>query len=96
MSLLNHHHLHIFSVISLRIISRRLLSIHFFSVLYSKDSLDGKGTVFLDPNKLSDGGTMALCSSTFSMDGRYIAYTLSKSGSDWKTIHVSIIITLLV
>ena len=96
MSPLNHHHLHIFSVISLRIISWRLLSIHFFSVLYSKDSFDGKGTVFLDPNKLSDDGTIALGRSAFTMDGRYFAYTLSKSGSDWKTIHVSIIITLLV
>lgn len=50
--------------------------------------------MFFDPNTLSDDGTVALARSAFTMDGRYFAYTLSKSGSDWKTIHVSIIPTV--
>ena len=53
------------------------------SVLYEMDSLDGTPREVLDPNKLSDDGTVALKSVDFSKDGRYMAYTISRSGSDW-------------
>ena len=58
------------------------------SVLYVKDQLDGEARVCLDPNKLSNDGTVALTGVTFSKDGRYMAYTISRSGSDWTEIFV--------
>lgn len=59
------------------------------SVLYRKPSLDSKEReVFLDPNALSDDGTVALTGVSQSKDGKYTAYTISRSGSDWTEIYV--------
>lgn len=58
------------------------------SVLYRKASLDGEAELFLDPNKLSDDGTVALTGIFMSPDGKYTAYTISRSGSDWTEIYL--------
>jgi len=44
--------------------------------------------VLLDPNKLSDDGTVALKSIDFSNDGKYMSYSISRSGSDWEEVYV--------
>ncbi|MDE6301158.1 MAG: prolyl oligopeptidase family serine peptidase [Muribaculaceae bacterium] len=44
--------------------------------------------VFLDPNTLSQDGTVALTGVMQSKDGKYTAYTISRSGSDWTEIYV--------
>lgn len=56
-------------------------------VLY-KQAGDAAPEVLLDPNTLSGDGTIALLSQSYTDDGRYLAYSLSQSGSDWQTIHV--------
>lgn len=55
--------------------------------LLQKD-LDGEAEVLLDPNKLSEDGTVALSMASVSKDGQFFAYGLSASGSDWVTIKV--------
>ncbi len=58
------------------------------SVLYVKDSEDAEPRVLIDPNALSEDGTVALSGTSVSRDGRLLAYALSRSGSDWKEWHV--------
>ena len=58
------------------------------SVLYEMDSPDGEAHVLLDPNTLSDDGTVALKGTYFSNDSRYLAYSISRSGSDWEEFYV--------
>ena len=44
--------------------------------------------MLLDPNTLSQDGTVAVNGRSVSRDGRYLAYALSSAGSDWMTWHV--------
>ncbi|MBE9037233.1 prolyl oligopeptidase family serine peptidase [aff. Roholtiella sp. LEGE 12411] len=54
------------------------------SVLYTLKTLDAQPRVLLDPNKLSEDGTVALAGLSISEDGKLLAYGLSASGSDWQ------------
>lgn len=55
------------------------------SVLYTMASLGGEEEVFMDPNTWSEDGTIALAGLSFSPNGRYVAYGIQESGSDWRT-----------
>jgi prolyl oligopeptidase len=58
------------------------------SVLYAQENPDAPGEVFIDPNTFSTDGTVALGSLAFSRDGSRLAYSISRSGSDWAEIVV--------
>ena len=57
-------------------------------VIYYQKGLDGKPMEFIDPNKLSEDGTVSVNLVGFSEDNRYVAYTVSKGGSDWQELRV--------
>jgi prolyl oligopeptidase len=43
---------------------------------------------FLDPNTLSKDGTVNISSQAVSRDGKFLAYSISRAGSDWNEIYV--------
>ncbi|PCH92768.1 MAG: S9 family peptidase [Bacteroidetes bacterium] len=57
-------------------------------VLYRQKGLYGAPKVFLDPNKLSDDGTVALTNFSISNDSKYAVYGISRGGSDWNEFYV--------
>ena len=58
------------------------------SILYVQDRRNAPPRVLLDPNVLSPDGTVALSGQAASDNGRYLAYSISTSGSDWQEVHV--------
>ncbi|MBX3746743.1 MAG: S9 family peptidase [Verrucomicrobiae bacterium] len=54
------------------------------SVLYTLEGLEGEMRVLLDPNRLSEDGTVALSGATATEDGARLAYGVARSGSDWQ------------
>lgn len=63
------------------------------SVLYTLETLDAEPKVLLDPNQLSEDGTVALSGIAITDDGKRLAYGISKSGSDWQEWQVRDIAT---
>ena len=63
------------------------------SVLYTLTDLDDEPRVLIDPNTLSEDGTVALSGIAISENGSYLAYGLSSSGSDWSEWRVRDIAT---
>src|SRR5947209_563238 len=53
------------------------------SVLYTQETLGAEPKMLLDPNSWSKEGTVALAGLDFSEDGKYLAYGVAESGSDW-------------
>ena len=57
-------------------------------VIYTVKELSDAPQVVLDPNKLAADGTISVSTTALSSDGRFFAYGLESSGSDWNEIHV--------
>src|SRR5450432_694827 len=57
-------------------------------IWYVQKGLAAKPEVFIDPNKYSADGTVAVGGMSFSKKGKYMAYTLQNSGSDWQKGYV--------
>jgi len=58
------------------------------SVIYVQKGLDGEPEVFIDPNKLSEDGTIKVSLAGFSKDAKYVTYSQSEAGSDWRELKV--------
>ncbi len=58
------------------------------NVLYVQDNLNSEPRMVLDPNTFSADGTTSLQELDISKDGNFLAYSISKGGSDWRTIFV--------
>lgn len=58
------------------------------AILYFKKGIKGEPKVFIDPNQLSENGTVALGAISFSTDNKYVAYAINKAGSDWSDMRV--------
>ncbi|HZC35319.1 MAG TPA: prolyl oligopeptidase family serine peptidase [Chthoniobacterales bacterium] len=57
-------------------------------VIYTVRELTDAPEVVIDPNKLAADGTISVSTTALSSDGKFFAYGLETSGSDWNEIHV--------
>ncbi|CAG7816435.1 unnamed protein product, partial [Allacma fusca] len=57
------------------------------NVIYIKENLSSEAEIFFDPNLLSEDGSVEMGDPKLSPDGEQFAYTLSKGGTDWRTVH---------
>ena len=53
-----------------------------------KNSLDGEEKMILDPNTLSEDGTVSMTVFSPSKDGKLIGYGVSRGGSDWNEFYI--------
>ncbi len=58
------------------------------SPLYRQADMKGPPTLVIDPNTLSPDGSVQMAQWSPSPDGRYLAYTLAKGGSDVQDVQV--------
>ncbi|CAN5436526.1 prolyl oligopeptidase family serine peptidase [soil metagenome] len=63
------------------------------SDIYYKEGLNGEEKLLFNPNTLADDGTSSLNGFDVSHDGKYLAYGISKAGSDWQEYFVQEIST---
>jgi prolyl oligopeptidase len=63
------------------------------SVIYYKNGEASEWQVFMDPNKMSDEGTVTIGLMGASKDNKLMTYRYSEAGSDWGEIHVRDIAT---
>jgi len=57
-------------------------------VLYLQETLDGEPRVVINPNLMSEDGTVAVTNTAVSEDGSLLAYGVSRSGSDQQEIKI--------
>jgi len=57
-------------------------------VYYIMGDMESEPEVFIDPNLLSQDGTVAVTTVVLSDDSRYAAYGVSRAGSDWEEVYV--------
>lgn len=63
------------------------------SILYVQEGLSGTPRILLDPNTLSKDGTVSVTEVGVSHNRKYLAYGISRAGSDWNEFYVLDILT---
>jgi prolyl oligopeptidase len=63
------------------------------SVYYKQKGMNGAPEVFLDPNKMSEKGTVSVSLTGTSHDDKYIVYSVSSAGSDWSELRIKEVAT---
>ena len=63
------------------------------SVYYKQKGMNGEPEVFLDPNKMSEKGTVSVSLTGTSHDDKYIVYSVSSAGSDWSELRIKEVAT---
>ena len=58
------------------------------SVWFVRETLNGTDALFLDPNLLSNDGTVTASLGSASEDERWVTVIQSSAGSDWQEIHL--------
>jgi prolyl oligopeptidase len=58
------------------------------SVIYIQKGLEGEPEVFIDPNTLSEDGTISISLGGASIDNRFLAIFRAEAGSDWNQIRI--------
>ncbi len=58
------------------------------SVIYIQKGLAGTPEVFIDPNKLSQDGTVSISLLGNSKDNKYLAISRAEAGSDWNQVRI--------
>lgn len=58
------------------------------AVIMQTETIESEPRVFLDPNSMSDDGTISLGTMKWSKSGRYVAYGIKRGGSDWEEIRI--------
>ncbi|MFO7659229.1 MAG: prolyl oligopeptidase family serine peptidase [Bacteroidales bacterium] len=62
-------------------------------ILYMQETPDSEPVELLDPNKFDGEGKISLGEYAVSGDGKFLAFSVSLGGSDWRDIHVKNIVT---
>jgi len=57
-------------------------------IIYKKPVGGGERQVVLDPNTMSDDGTIAVMTQSYTKDGRLLAYSVAEAGSDWQVARI--------
>ncbi len=63
------------------------------AVIYLQKGEEGEPEVFIDPNALSEDGTVSINLIGFSDDNKYVAISRQEAGSDWQQIRIMEIAT---
>lgn len=58
------------------------------AVYYIKNKKSNQVEILLDPNQLSQKGTVSASIVSYSKDNKYVSILLSNSGSDWQTMRI--------
>ncbi|MEX1189524.1 MAG: prolyl oligopeptidase family serine peptidase [Bacteroidia bacterium] len=58
------------------------------SIIFKQKGLDAAPEVLIDPNTMSDNGTVSVSITGYSNDHKYMTYAVSSAGSDWSEMKI--------